>query len=109
MTTVINGQRCPSEPSIRIIIIRNVEYIIEPNSYDRRVIEKDRILKQRGWVAVKTPDPFLYPEFNLWFEKTCVGYWRYPVSHTLWFSEEIDVIKYHFDYYDLNQSSELIV
>lgn len=93
------------------IIIREIKYSIEPNSYGRRVIDKDRLNEdnyikyQRDWIAVKTPDHFNYFEFSLWFEENCIGYWRYPIGHTFWFSESQDVVRYHFDYYDISRSS----
>ncbi len=90
------------------MIIRGVEYLIEPNSNGRRVTEKDLLLNQRDWVAVRIPIDFNYSNFSSWFEKNCTGYWRYPVARTFWFSESQDVIRYSFDYYDsVNLTKEL--
>ncbi len=88
------------------MVLNGIEYEIEPNSNDRRVVEKNRILLQRDWFAVKTPSDFRYDRFSLWFVENCKGYWQYPVARVFWFSESEDVIKYYFDYHDLINFSD---
>lgn len=92
-----------------MIIINEVEYKIEPNSHDRRVSEMSRAIIQRNWFSVNAPifgissssDSVRYDDFSFWFKENCIGYWQYPVTHTFWFSESQDVIRYYFDYHDL--------
>lgn len=87
------------------IMFNGLEYTIEPGS-NRRVIEKDRILQQRGWFEVKAPFGNIRPagrndyyHFSEWFEKNCEGYWQYPQSEIFWFSDSGDVIRYYLGYY----------
>ena len=87
------------------LVIRGVLYAIEPNSDDRRVVEKNRIMELRDWTSVKAPEDFSYSRFSIWFADNCSGYWQYPIGHTFWFSEEEDVIKYYFNYHELSRSS----
>ena len=44
------------------VILNDVEYIIEPSSNGRRVMEKNRIILQRDWIMVRTPHNFKYDD-----------------------------------------------